>query len=308
MTVSAGRRRRAVTAALAALALSAGAAALAASSNAAPVRNGALVVVAGECGGTDCYVEAYAINGDRSRALRGTDTNELGGLAFSPDGRALALARLRDVPDGYVREYVVRRPWSSAAERLIVQRSGDAFLAGASWSADGTSIALTQQEDDRSVIYVVPVAAGPPRRLRSGESPAWSARGRIAFIDHRSSGDGLGVLYTMRSDGSALRRIAPHADTPTWSPDGRRIAYIGHDHGLYVIDAAGRRARRVAGGASLPAWSPDARLIAFVRSHQGNIQRNWLGFVSPDGDALRTTAPDVPGGVYALAWQPKPIR
>jgi Tol biopolymer transport system component len=290
--------------------MSAGAAALAAPSNAAPMRNGTLVVVAGECGGTDCYVEAYALDGDRARALRGTDTNELGGLAFSPDGRALALARLRDVPGGYVREYIVRRPWSSTAERLIVQRSGDAFLAGASWSADGTSIALTQQEGDRSVIYVAPVAGGPPRRLRSGECPAWSARGRIAFIDHRSFGDGLGVLYTMRSDGSALRRVASHADTPTWSPDGRRIAYIGPHNGMYVIDAAGRRAHRVAGAASLPTWSPDGRLIAFIRDRQGNIHGGWLGFVSPDGGGLRTTAPrGVDGGEFsALAWQPTPHR
>lgn len=56
---------------------------------------------------------------------------------------------------------------------------------------------------------------------------------------------------------------------PTWSPDGRRLAFLRDGHVL-VVDADGRRERRLtrrAPGlhwpASGPAWSPDGRRIAF---------------------------------------------
>ena len=53
---------------------------------------------------------------------------------------------------------------------------------------------------------------------------------------------------------------------PTWSPDGRRIAYTRLGE-IYVADADGKNERRLTTAAqplSSPAWSPDGRTIAFA--------------------------------------------
>ena len=82
------------------------------------------------------------------------------------------------------------------------------------------------------------------------------------------SGD-LTSLYTIRPDGSGLRRLTnSRADDehPTWSPDGTRIAFAsgfvlpreGHRSWLMVTPAAGGRAVRIGRltGVLDPAWSP----------------------------------------------------
>lgn len=64
-------------------------------------------------------------------------------------------------------------------------------------------------------------------------------------------------------------------DAPTWSPDGKEIAFAsdrdGH-YGVYVMRADGTHSRRIivskAGDAS-PSWSPDGRLIVFSRGVDG---------------------------------------
>lgn len=50
----------------------------------------------------------------------------------------------------------------------------------------------------------------------------------------------------------------------SWSPDGRRLVYRGgKPRGIWIVDAYGRRARRILPFGYDPTWSPDGRLIAF---------------------------------------------
>ena len=125
----------------------------------------------------------------------------------------------------------------------------------------------------------------------------------------------------MRSNGSEQRRLAggvvvgdAFVRPPTWSPDGREIAFWGAPDGgrfgVWIVDLAGRL-RRLANAESSPAWSPNGRLIAFDEfdaSTCGPIDRNCatalLEVVAPDGSGLRTVAAD---GVRP-SWSPTGAR
>lgn len=67
---------------------------------------------------------------------------------------------------------------------------------------------------------------------------------------------------------------------PAWSPDGQRIAFVGHEesmHGqpdIYVMNADGTGLINLTDGPSYdsdPAWSPDGRLIAFSSNRDGAL-------------------------------------
>jgi hypothetical protein len=97
---------------------------------------------------------------------------------------------------------------------------------------------------------------------------------RIAFSLFRGGGEPTGAdIYSMNSRGGDLRRLtngSGWAAFPTWSPSGRRIAFVwrgqGAASGIYVMnpDGSGRRLLAAAPW-STPAWSPDGSKIAFWR-------------------------------------------
>jgi TolB protein len=102
---------------------------------------------------------------------------------------------------------------------------------------------------------------------------------RIVFGIERGS---LSSIYTVRPDGSGLRRLTVPPTRqdlggdsgPVWSPDGRRIVfernlpYWGTDRfRLVSVAAAGGPAHALTSGPydAMPTVSPDGRRIAFVR-------------------------------------------
>jgi Tol biopolymer transport system component len=65
------------------------------------------------------------------------------------------------------------------------------------------------------------------------------------------------------------RTLVRNAFYPSWSPDGKRIAFVRDDDTVWVVRADGSGVHRVVGrehGAvfSPLAWSPDSRRLAFV--------------------------------------------
>ena len=97
---------------------------------------------------------------------------------------------------------------------------------------------------------------------------------------------------------------------PAWSPDGRKIAYVGMgDDGntdVYVVGADGRGQRRLTryvGVDGNPAWSPDGRKIAFTRrARECCVGKTHIYVMNADGSRQRRLTQ---GHVhFSVAWSP----
>ena len=105
----------------------------------------------------------------------------------------------------------------------------------------------------------------------------------------------------MNADGSGLRRVARSALHPAWSPDARKIAFVGDQLSsgggdeIYVMNANGSDERRLTQNTAsdtIPASSPDGRKIAFNNDRDGNAEIYVMNADGSDQRNLTRTAAD----------------
>ncbi len=134
--------------------------------------------------------------------------------SWSPKGREIAFTSDRSgSPQIYVMD----------AEGLNARRvtNEDEYADAATWSPKGDKLAYASRHEGRLDVAVLDVATGSRTQLTHGEgnseNPRWSPDGRhIVFASNRA---GSFDLFTMRADGSEVRRLTRGGDcfTPDWS-------------------------------------------------------------------------------------------
>ena len=108
--------------------------------------------------------------------------------------------------------------------------------------------------------------------LLAGGSTAVAARpnGDDRIVFHSNRADGNVDIYSMRPDGSDIRRLTFDAAIdrrPRWSPDGARIAFVSSragDDEIFVMDADGSDVVQVTHDDVRdwdPSWTPDGRIL-----------------------------------------------
>src|SRR5215831_8141564 len=213
-------------------------------------------------------------------SIRMMDYDGANQRVFASDGPMLLLPQFS--PDGHYLAYV---SYKSGWPNAVVRTADGALVGGTHLRATTSSPVISpggQLAFSSAVagtgsmeIFVSNLDGSNIRQLTHTPrginiAPRWNpATGReIAFISDRG---GSPQIYVMDASGANQRPLIArggHADSPSWSPDGRYVAFTWGGAGgfqVFVADVgSGSLLQLTSRGVNeSPTWSPDSRHLAF---------------------------------------------
>ena len=238
--------------------------------------------------------------------------------AATTSGDAMVVAYERDAQG-------LERVWGSAKFQHPVAAPSPARWLVAEWNSGSSAVLLQlRARADGKLTAVVRERArdrlaGPGDRVRQvvlehlpaderavsttpTRTPA-GARGRPEPAGSFGTRDDLAGVFTVGADGRGLKAVAlpdgfRRAAYPTWSPDGRWIAFTaydatGRDPLIRVVAAEGGPTVALAAGIA-PTWSGDGTRLAYIASGKSVDGTDWNAPGRNDEriESVRLTGPD----------------
>jgi Tol biopolymer transport system component len=181
------------------------------------------------------------------------------------------------------------RPSGSGRKKALVIESAH-IPTGPAYSPDGQEIAFQANGN----LQIVNADGSGLRTVTSGvyfDRVAFSPSGdRLVFAKQDGPAAGDVDIYTIRTDGTELTRLteAPRQDRePTWSPDGRLIAFVSHRTGrahVWLMRRDGSHQRMVdpLNGERMPDFAPNghelvvSKGVSIMTMRLDGSHKHWL--------------------------------
>lgn len=259
----------------------------------------------------DKVPQIYRLSLDGGEAERLTDLDgDVSSLEWSPDGRSIAFLYRENDPleQGHLPDTVpLKKAKEAKAEKKELPLPTFRHITRTLYKLDGAG----WLPRGRSHVHVLDVARRETRAITSGDfedsGAVWSPDSTmLAFTANRQEDEeytsySVSDVFVVPVAGGEPRNITPQpgiAAAPAWSPDGKSIAFLGHDQAddwwgipnihVWVVPAAGGPAKDLipafdrtatdlvgsdlrdfhAGGN--PVWARDGKTIYFVASEFGS--------------------------------------
>ncbi len=189
---------------------------------------------------------------------------------------------------------------AEASDQLSISLSGDFPWAETKWkdvsnNAGNASLSPSGKRaimQSRGEIFTIPVEHGDARNITQSSdaadrSPVWSPKGSQVAWFSDAGGEGYSLMIAEQDGLSKPRSISigesKMAWEPTWSPDGKYIAFVDDDVRIRIVEVeSGNVQTADVGGNNLErgslglTWSTDSKWLAYSKAGTNNFRRIML--------------------------------